>query len=178
MKLWQDPGFRRQAAVLGLFTLAGGAAGFALSLEAGILALALCACSAKEAAFQTPEEAGEAFLTKFFTANADGRYDTFSQASAIDEAAVTAYYEGLAPYVSPDTLDLLVANRTLSRYDEFYAGKQVEVAEVRLERTEGDDFDFTVSLTVDGEAEEYTGQLSAGPLDGSYAVTRFYCGGM
>lgn len=27
------------------------------------LALALCACSAKEAAFQTAEEAGEAFLT-------------------------------------------------------------------------------------------------------------------
>ena len=43
MKLWQDPGFRRQAAVLSLLALAGGAAGFALSLEAGILALALCA---------------------------------------------------------------------------------------------------------------------------------------
>ena len=37
---------------------------------------------------------------------------------------------------------------------------------------------YTSSLTVDGEAEEYTGQLSAGPQDGSYAVTRFYCGGM
>ena len=110
------------------------------------LALALCACSAKEAAFQTPEEAGEAFLTEFFTANADGRYDAFSQASVIDEAAVTDYYEGLAPCVSPEALDVLVANRTLSRYDEFYAGRQVEVAEV--------------------------------PLDGSYAVTRFYCGGM
>ena len=43
MKLRQDPGFRRQAAVLSLLALAGGAAGFALSLEAGILALALCA---------------------------------------------------------------------------------------------------------------------------------------
>lgn len=142
------------------------------------LALALCACSAKEAVFQTPEEAGEAFLTEFFTANADGRYDAFSQASVIDEAAVTDYYEGLARCVSPETLDLLVANRTLMRYDEFYAGRQVEVAEVRLEGTGDDNFDFTVSLTVDGEPEEYTGQLSAGPLDGSYAVTRFYCGGM
>ena len=73
---------------------------------------------------------------------------------------------------------MLVANRTLSRYDEFYADKQVEVAEVRLERTEGDDFDFTVSLTVDGEPQEHTGQLSAEPLDGGYAVTRFCCGGM
>ena len=142
------------------------------------LALALCACSAKEAVFQTPEEAGEAFLTEFFTANADGRYDAFSQTSVIDEAAVTDYYAGLAPCVSPEALDVLVANRTLSRYDEFYAGKQVEVAEVQLEGTGDDNFDFTVSLTVDGEAEEYTGQLSAGPLDGSYAVTRFYCGGM
>lgn len=149
-----------------------------LFLSVLALALALCACSPKEAAPQTAEAAGEAFLTEFFTANADGRYETFSQASAIDEAAATAYYEGLAPYVSPDTLDLLVANRTLSRYDDFYAGKQVEVAEVRLERPEGDDFDFTVSLTVDGEPQEHTGQLSAEPLDGGYAVTRFYCGGM
>lgn len=142
------------------------------------LALALCACSAKEAAFQTAEEAGEAFLTEFFTANADGRYDAFSQTSVIDEAAVTDYYEGLAPCVSPEALDVLVANRTLMRYDEFYAGKQVEVAEVQLEDTGDDNFDFTVNLTVDGEPEEYAGQLSAGPLDGSYAVTRFYCGGM
>ena len=138
------------------------------------LALALCVCSAKEAAFQTAEEAGEAFLTEFFTANADGRYDAFSQVSVTDEAAVTDYYEGLAPCVSPEALDVLIANRTLSRYDEFYAGKQVEVAEVQRD----DNFDFTVSLTVDGEPEEYTGQLSAGPLDGTYAVTRFYCGGM
>ena len=58
-----------------------------------VLTLALCACSPKEAAPQTAEAAGEAFLTEFFTANADGRYDTFSRASAIDEAAVTAYYE-------------------------------------------------------------------------------------
>ena len=142
------------------------------------LALALCACSPRKAAFQTAEEAGEAFLTEFFTANADGRYNAFSQAPATDEAAVTDYYEGLALCVSPEALDVLIANRTLSRYDEFYAGKQVEVAEVRLEGTGDDNFDFTVSLTVDGEPEEYTGQLSAGPLDGTYAVTRFYCGGM
>ena len=38
------------------------------------LALALCACSAKEAAFQTAEEAGEAFLTEFL--NLRGGQDT------------------------------------------------------------------------------------------------------
>lgn len=143
-----------------------------------VLALALCACSAKEPSFQTAEEAGEAFLTEFFTANADGRYDAFSQASVIDGDTVTDYYEGLAPCVSPETLDLLVVNRSLMRYDEFYAGKQVEVAEVQLEGTGDDNFDFTVSLTVDGEPEEFTGQLSVELLDGSYTVTRFYCGGM
>ncbi len=143
--------------------------------------LLFTACAHQRAAEdQCPEDTVKAFLTSFYTANEDDRYTQFlsDTESVVSDAALTEanerYHAALAALSTEALVDMLAANRTLSRYDEANAGQSVAVQSVELQTDDGF-FTFTVQVDADGTAQTYTGQISVSAETG--LVDNFYQAG-
>lgn len=145
-----------------------------------LLVLTLGACGQEgqeETPARTVEETAEEFLTEFFTADRNQRYQTFQTQSQEDlQKAAEDYYSGLAEFTSEECLSQMISNRDLARYDSLYDGVAVSVEEISIgEFDQEGNTSFTVKILADGTAAEYQGQLTVTESEGGALVERFWC---
>lgn len=145
-----------------------------------LLALILGACGQEgqeETPARTREETAKEFLTEFFTADRNQRYQIFQTQSQEDlQKAAEEYYSGLAEFTSEECLSLMISNRDLARYDSLYEDEAVSVEEISLGEFDQDgNTSFTVNILAGDTAAEYQGQLTVTESEGGALVERFWC---
>lgn len=143
------------------------------------------------------EEAAKSFLKVFFTANKEGRYDTFVSAMQSSSAplspekgkqelppeqieAIENYHRELAGLCTEKCLNDIVSERTLSKYDRCMAEEKViyEIIQINLngdssEKDGQEDFEFELKLQSKENADKTLiakGQISVE----QDKISRFY----
>lgn len=131
----------------------------------GVLALFLIVfgnavgCGTEQEAVVSKEQQMEAFLRAYWTMDYD-RYQEFSNSVGVDEealqAAVDAYYGDIAPYVTEELLEKLMANRTPYKYENLAIEHQSTYSIESIELTAGDNemYDFEIVLCWEQESAE------------------------
>ncbi len=144
---------------------------FVLLLCVGLSAAMFTGCGLKGSDSRNKELA-DRFLTEFLTINSEGRNDElmtnlqnnselFTDEAVLNDA-LTAYYSGVSAYLTDESLNQLLAERTMWKLDAAFlgVGSNWEISALEIQNTsEADSYAFHAELSAGGEVKELSGTL-------------------